>query len=129
MSSSRQNTKTVERLSEKLRDLPSKCSFPSSDNTQLTDMAHNCCNYTTGLAFSFFFCLGSLQTAAKKIKVFVDSKTQPALFYPLLKGYLYNPEGTDHIYVYTVQKLTQYTDCQYRLFLCHKRNFPSTSCS
>lgn len=115
MSSSRQNIKTVERLSEKLQDLPSICSFPSSNNTQLTDMAHNCCNYTTGLAFSFFFCLGSLQTAAKKITVSVDSKTQPALFYPLLKGYLYNPEGTDHIYVCTVQKLTQYTDCQYSL--------------
>lgn len=67
-------------------------------------MVHNCCSKTSGLAFSFLFCLGRLQTAAKKLKAFVDSRTQPALLHPCLEGYLCNPEGTEHIYVYTVHK-------------------------
>lgn len=93
--------KIVEGLPVRPRDLPSNCGFPNSNSTQLIW-------FTTAavkqVAFSFIFFFGRLWTAAKKLKVFADSRTQPGLFHPLLEGYLCNPEGIKLTFVYTVDK-------------------------
>lgn len=95
--------KIVEGLPIRPRDFLSNCGFPQKQQ-HTTDTVHNCCSKNTGLALRFLFSLGRLWTAAKKLKVFADSRTQPGWFHPLLEGYLCNPEGIKHTFVYTVDK-------------------------
>lgn len=117
--------KIVEGLPVRPIDLPSNCGFSNSNSTQLIW-------FTTAAVkqvvwpFSFLF-LGRLWTAAKKLKVFADSRTQPGLFHPLLEGYLCNPEGIKLAFVYTVDKAYTVYKPSVQTSLSRKGNFQCIS--